>query len=82
MIDAQRWARWVVYFTDWAGFLTSAPAGAALPGVRPDDIAQIQYTSGTTGGPAPSPDELRAYCRSIWPRTRHPGTGCSWTPSR
>jgi fatty-acyl-CoA synthase len=43
--------REVVSFTDWAGFLSSAPAEAALPEVRPDDIAQIQYTSGTTGFP-------------------------------
>jgi fatty-acyl-CoA synthase len=43
--------REVVYFTDWAGFLASAPEQAVLPEVRPDDIAQIQYTSGTTGFP-------------------------------
>src|SRR6516225_1404147 len=43
--------REVVSFTDWADFLASAPAQAALPEVKPDDIAQIQYTSGTTGFP-------------------------------
>jgi fatty-acyl-CoA synthase len=43
--------REVVYFTEWAEFLATAPAQAALPDVRPDDIAQIQYTSGTTGFP-------------------------------
>jgi fatty-acyl-CoA synthase len=43
--------REVVSFTDWADFLASAPAQAALPEVKPDDIAQIQYTSGTTGRP-------------------------------
>ena len=43
--------REVVYFTDWADFLATAPAEAVLPEVRPDDIAQIQYTSGTTGFP-------------------------------
>jgi len=43
--------REVVSFTDWAGFLGTAPARAALPDVSPDDIAQIQYTSGTTGFP-------------------------------
>src|SRR5215469_5111478 len=43
--------REVVYFTDWADFLATAPDQAVLPEVRPDDIAQIQYTSGTTGFP-------------------------------
>jgi fatty-acyl-CoA synthase len=43
--------REVVYFTDWAGFLATAPDQAVLPEVTPDDIAQIQYTSGTTGFP-------------------------------
>jgi fatty-acyl-CoA synthase len=43
--------REVVYFTDWADFLATAPGHAVLPDVTPDDIAQIQYTSGTTGFP-------------------------------
>src|SRR6516225_11248866 len=43
--------REVVYFTDWADFLATAPDQALLPEVTPDDIAQIQYTSGTTGFP-------------------------------
>jgi len=43
--------REVTYFTEWAQFLKTAPAEAALPEVRPDDVAQIQYTSGTTGFP-------------------------------
>jgi fatty-acyl-CoA synthase len=43
--------REVVFFTGWAEFLDSAPAQAALPEVRAGDIAQIQYTSGTTGFP-------------------------------
>ena len=43
--------REVVYFTDWAEFLATAPDQAVLPEVTPDDIAQIQYTSGTTGFP-------------------------------
>ena len=43
--------REVVYFTDWAEFLDSAPDDATLPQVHPDDVAQIQYTSGTTGFP-------------------------------
>jgi fatty-acyl-CoA synthase len=43
--------REVVFFTDWQEFLAGAPDGAVLPEVCPDDIAQIQYTSGTTGSP-------------------------------
>ncbi|HUC26907.1 MAG TPA: AMP-binding protein [Streptosporangiaceae bacterium] len=45
--------REAIFFTEWAEFLATAPsAGAAiLPEVHPDDIAQIQYTSGTTGFP-------------------------------
>jgi fatty-acyl-CoA synthase len=43
--------REVVLFTEWADFLATAPARAVLPEVSADDIAQIQYTSGTTGFP-------------------------------
>ncbi len=41
----------VVFFTEWAEFLDTASAQAVLLEVSPDDIAQIQYTSGTTGFP-------------------------------
>jgi len=40
-----------VHFSAWASFLQSGSAGLALPGRSPHDIAQIQYTSGTTGFP-------------------------------
>ena len=43
--------RETVLFTEWDDFLASADSGAALPDVRPDDLVQIQYTSGTTGAP-------------------------------
>ena len=43
--------REMVFFTDWVAFLSTAPAEAVLPEVKADDIAQIQYTSGTTGFP-------------------------------
>ena len=36
---------------DWQAFLDSGDASIALPDVTPDDPAQIQYTSGTTGSP-------------------------------
>jgi fatty-acyl-CoA synthase len=44
---------WVVLGEDWDAFMgMGAPdTGAGLPDVSPDDIAQIQYTSGTTGFP-------------------------------
>ncbi|PJG46514.1 AMP-dependent synthetase [Sphingobium sp. LB126] len=40
----------VVHLSSWRDFLSNA-SGGALPHVSPDDIAQIQYTSGTTGFP-------------------------------
>jgi fatty-acyl-CoA synthase len=43
--------RETVFFTDWKEFLDSARNDVSLPDVQPDDIAQIQYTSGTTGFP-------------------------------
>jgi fatty-acyl-CoA synthase len=45
--------REVVMFTEWDEFLRTAPAAAdvTLPDVQAGDIAQIQYTSGTTGFP-------------------------------
>jgi fatty-acyl-CoA synthase len=43
--------REAVRFDDWPAFLVSGSATESLPGVRPDDPAQIQYTSGTTGVP-------------------------------
>ncbi len=43
--------REVIAFEDWDTFLADARADAALPLVSPDDPAQIQYTSGTTGSP-------------------------------
>jgi fatty-acyl-CoA synthase len=43
--------REVVRLEDWGAFIDSARAGLDLPEVTPDDAAQIQYTSGTTGSP-------------------------------
>lgn len=43
--------REVLLFTEWQEFLDSAPTAGSLPTVTPDDLAQIQYTSGTTGFP-------------------------------
>ena len=43
--------RQVVLFPEWEQFLSSTGADVRLPAVAPDDIAQIQYTSGTTGLP-------------------------------
>jgi fatty-acyl-CoA synthase len=42
--------RSIVMFEDWDEFLDSG-SPTALPEVSPDDPAQIQYTSGTTGFP-------------------------------
>jgi fatty-acyl-CoA synthase len=43
--------RHAVRLTDWQRFLSSAGADVRLPTVSPGAIAQIQYTSGTTGLP-------------------------------
>ncbi len=40
-----------VPLSQWADFCASASPTQALPEVSPDDPAQIQYTSGTTGAP-------------------------------
>ena len=41
----------VIPLSQWPDLLRSASPVAALPAVAADDIAQIQYTSGTTGFP-------------------------------
>jgi fatty-acyl-CoA synthase len=38
-------------FADWKSFCESGSPSERLPEVTPDDIGQIQYTSGTTGFP-------------------------------
>jgi fatty-acyl-CoA synthase len=43
--------REAISFDGWADFVASAQPDRALPEVLPDDPAQIQYTSGTTGFP-------------------------------
>ncbi len=43
--------RSTVSLDDWQDFIDSGSPSQALPEVRPDDPAQIQYTSGTTGAP-------------------------------
>jgi fatty-acyl-CoA synthase len=42
--------REVIWFEEWDDFLAS-PRAASLPHVEPDAVAQLQYTSGTTGFP-------------------------------
>lgn len=43
--------REVISLADWADFTGSGSPSERLPDVGPDDSAQIQYTSGTTGFP-------------------------------
>jgi len=38
-------------FGDWEAFLANADPVTELPAIEPEDIIQIQYTSGTTGFP-------------------------------
>lgn len=41
----------VVSFADWEKFIAGGDGNRELPAVAPDDMLQIQYTSGTTGFP-------------------------------
>jgi len=55
-VDAARAAlpdlREVVWFSEWADFIAGdGQMNGTLPDVRPDDIAALLYTSGTTGFP-------------------------------
>jgi fatty-acyl-CoA synthase len=43
--------REVVLFDEWVGFCASGSSVEHMPEVSPDDVSQIQYTSGTTGQP-------------------------------
>jgi len=43
--------RTVIPFSEWVEFVDRADDATPLPTVSPDDIAQVQYTSGTTGFP-------------------------------
>jgi fatty-acyl-CoA synthase len=43
--------REVVALSSWTDFTKSGDTGRQLPQVKPEDVAQIQYTSGTTGTP-------------------------------
>jgi fatty-acyl-CoA synthase len=49
--DALPDLREVIALSSWPGFLKSSGARTALPSIKADDVAQIQYTSGTTGTP-------------------------------
>jgi fatty-acyl-CoA synthase len=43
--------RKIITFEQWEDFLAEGDSDAALPVISPDDVIQIQYTSGTTGFP-------------------------------
>jgi fatty-acyl-CoA synthase len=43
--------REVISFGDWDAFAATGAGGGPLPPVAPADIAQLLYTSGTTGRP-------------------------------
>jgi fatty-acyl-CoA synthase len=43
--------RQTISLAEWDAFISGTDDSVALPNVRPDDILQLQYTSGTTGIP-------------------------------
>ncbi|MEV6638556.1 AMP-binding protein [Amycolatopsis sp. NPDC051371] len=58
--------REAVLFEDWQAFRESGSPTEALPEVSPDDPAQIQYTSGTTGTPKGAVLHHRGITNNAW----------------
>lgn len=56
--------REVIRLDEWNDFMASAPDDTVLPVVTPDDPAQIQYTSGTTGFPKGALLHHRGICNN------------------
>jgi fatty-acyl-CoA synthase len=54
----------VIRLDEWDEFMASAPDDTVLPVVTPDDPAQIQYTSGTTGFPKGALLHHRGICNN------------------
>ncbi len=54
----------VIRFDEWDDFLASGSDDTELPTVTPDDPAQIQYTSGTTGFPKGAELHHRGICNN------------------
>jgi fatty-acyl-CoA synthase len=72
--------RHVVRLREWQRFVSSAGADVRLPGVAPDSIAQIQYTSGTTGVPKGVLIHHRGLTNAarLWARTLGARPGECW----
>ncbi|MEZ5375250.1 MAG: AMP-binding protein [Acidimicrobiales bacterium] len=56
--------REVIRLDEWDDFMASAPDDTELPVITPDDPAQIQYTSGTTGFPKGALLHHRGICNN------------------
>jgi fatty-acyl-CoA synthase len=58
----------VIRLEDWADFMAGSgdPSQTTLPDVRPEDPAQIQYTSGTTGFPKGALLHHRGITNNAW----------------
>jgi fatty-acyl-CoA synthase len=85
--------REAISWADWDVFLAGAGTDGILPSVQPGDVAQIQYTSGTTGFPKGAllthrgltnngrlfAEALRADARDVWvnPMPLFHTAGCS-----
>ncbi len=72
--------RTLIDMDDWSALTAHGPGDPALPDVTPDDPAQIQYTSGTTGFPKGAVLPHRGITNNarLIAKRMHADTGDTW----
>jgi len=70
----------VICFSDWEAFINTGSKSGTFPDVKPEDIAMIHYTSGTTGVPKGAQLYHRAIVSgaSFMAERAHVDTGSVW----